>query len=147
MPPKNISPYVIEATKEGVIYRVTDGGRTPLNQRPNGKYGYLSVYVGQGKRKYVHRLVAQEFLDNPDNLSDVDHIDGDVKNNNVSNLRWVSHADNMKLQRERKPYCKRGHLRFEDGRIDSNGRWLCYKCQRIRDRQKYRRKIERERPA
>ena len=35
----------------------------------------------------VHRLVAQSFIDNVDNLPEVDHIDGDKTNNNVTNLR------------------------------------------------------------
>lgn len=43
----------------------------------------------------MHRLVAYAFLDNPDNLPEVDHIDGNPANNNVENLRWVSHRENM----------------------------------------------------
>ena len=44
----------------------------------------------------THRLVAITFLPNPDNLPIVNHIDGNKSNNNVSNLEWVSHTDNMR---------------------------------------------------
>lgn len=42
----------------------------------------------------VHRLVATLFIPNPDNLPQVDHIDGDKTNNAASNLRWVTAYDN-----------------------------------------------------
>lgn len=48
-----------------------------------------------GKTNYIHRLVAQTFIPNPDNLTDVDHIDGDKDNNNVENLRWCTHKQNI----------------------------------------------------
>ncbi len=44
---------------------------------------------------YVHRLVAEAFLCNPDGCSDVDHMDNDKTNNCVSNLRWVFHQENL----------------------------------------------------
>lgn len=44
----------------------------------------------------VHRLVAITFIDNPNNLSDVDHIDGDKNNNRVDNLQWLTHKENMR---------------------------------------------------
>lgn len=59
--------------------------------------GYLEVHLckqSKGKMIGVHRLVAQSFIDNVDNLPEVDHIDGDKTNNNVTNLRWVTHLDN-----------------------------------------------------
>ena len=56
--------------------------------------GYLRVALGRGAHRYVHRLVAAAFHQNPDNLPQVDHIDGDRKNNAASNLRWVSVRDN-----------------------------------------------------
>lgn len=62
---------------------------------------------GKGKRFAVHRLIAQAFIPNPNNLREVDHINAIKNDNRMENLRWVSHRDNMrnsmtmKLMRER----------------------------------------------
>jgi len=58
----------------------------------NGK-GYRRVRL-QGKTFKVHRLVAEAFIDNPDNLPYVVHIDGDKNNNNITNLRWSDKQTN-----------------------------------------------------
>lgn len=60
--------------------------------------GYLQVGLRKkGKRKYmgVHRLVAQHFLDNHENKSQVNHIDCNKQNNNVTNLEWVTPRENL----------------------------------------------------
>lgn len=44
----------------------------------------------------LHRLVACTWIDNPYNLRDVDHIDGNKLNNSIDNLEWVTHAENCK---------------------------------------------------
>ena len=59
--------------------------------------GYLdySLYKdGIRYHKKPHRLVAEAFIPNPNNLPEVDHIDTDKNNNRVDNLRWVTHSEN-----------------------------------------------------
>lgn len=57
--------------------------------------GYLRAKL-LGKDYLVHRLVAEAYLPNPDNLSDVDHLDGNRTNNCINNLEWVSHETNIR---------------------------------------------------
>lgn len=105
-------------------------GRVLIPQ-PNGKYGYLSVQLGRARREYVHRLVAAAFIGSVVGM-DVDHADGDTSNNAVDNLRIMTHAENLRAQRERKPLCKRGHS-FEDA-VWYRGRRHCRSCIQMRDR-------------
>lgn len=60
--------------------------------------GYLDVKLsnnGIKHHEYIHRLVAKAFIPNPNNLPEVNHIDGNKRNNNVDNLEWCSRLDNM----------------------------------------------------
>lgn len=57
--------------------------------------GYRNITL-KGKTYMVHRLVALAFIDNPQNLPQVDHRDENKKNNDVSNLRWVSKSENTR---------------------------------------------------
>ena len=85
------------------LYQVSNLGRVKsLNYNHTGKEkimkakkdkGYLRVQLYKdGKPKFysVHRLVATSFLPNPNNLSQVNHIDEDKSNNIVDNLEWCS---------------------------------------------------------
>ncbi len=58
---------------------------------------YLTVGLhrdGKCKRVLVHRLVAQHFVPNPDNLPEVNHLDEDKKNNKSTNLEWTTRSGN-----------------------------------------------------
>lgn len=59
--------------------------------------GYLQVnLMKEGKKYYkrVHRIVAETFIPNPKNLPQVNHKDGNKKNNSVENLEWVDNKNN-----------------------------------------------------
>lgn len=61
--------------------------------------GYLIVHLSKNgivKNTLVHRLVAETFIDNPDNLPVVNHIDGNKQNPKVNNLEWVTQSENVK---------------------------------------------------
>lgn len=63
------------------------------------KKGYLLVDLykgGERSKKRVSRLVAEAFIPNPDNKPEVNHIDGDKKNNSVGNLEWSTKKENCR---------------------------------------------------
>ena len=51
---------------------------------------------GQVHTKLIHRLLAECFIPNPLGLTEVDHLDGDKRNLELSNLFWCTHAQNIK---------------------------------------------------
>ena len=66
-------------------------------------HGYYKIRLSQNGRRTeykVHRLVAIAFLENCGKLPEVNHKDGNKRNNNINNLEWVTKLDNIKHQFE-----------------------------------------------
>jgi hypothetical protein len=64
---------------------------------PNNCYGYKKVCLFKDSKpyfKFVHRLVAMTFINNPNDKEQVDHIDNNKINNKLYNLRWVTKQEN-----------------------------------------------------
>lgn len=89
----NKSKYRI--SEHGILW--SDYIGRPMKPSPNSD-GYMTTILTMNGKNYtiaIHRLVAITFIPNPLNLPEVNHKDGDKSNNDVSNLEWVSHKENM----------------------------------------------------
>lgn len=86
-------------------YEVTEDGRIFSNvgkrKEMKGKItrcGYRMVILTVNGKKLcqsIHRLVAEAFIPNPNNLPEVNHVDGNKLNNRVDNLEWVTKKQNL----------------------------------------------------
>ena len=88
------------------LYAITEDGKVWSYRRKRfiksfvRANGYLQTLLvdDKGNKKAVknHRMVAEAYIPNPDNLTDVNHKDENKLNNNVYNLEWMAHADNVR---------------------------------------------------
>ncbi len=101
--PKFLGRYTVNEMGE-VFSMVTSKGEvqtTPVCKlSPADNKGYKRVvlrYRGDptSHGKYVHRLVAEMFIENPEGFTEVNHIDGDKSNNHYTNLEWCSRKQNI----------------------------------------------------
>ena len=94
--------YVVSNTGDVIRleYRDKKGANRPFKLlKPNiNDDGYASTTLrnDEGKKTFrIHRLVAREFIPNPENKETVNHIDGNKLNNRVENLEWNTREENM----------------------------------------------------
>lgn len=86
----------LAATRDGRVKNILTGKW--LNACDNGR-GYKQIHTTINKKpcvRYVHRLVAECYLPNPNNAREVNHKDGNKANNSVDNLEWCTSAENKK---------------------------------------------------
>lgn len=89
-------------TKDRMIERKYHNGYVRKGQiikLQKDKDGYLKIHLyknGKPKMYRVNRLVAETFISNPNNLSQVNHKNLDKQDNRVENLEWISAIDNVR---------------------------------------------------
>ena len=96
---KDVCGYegLYKVDENGNVFSVRNNKLLKRMMFPSG-YEYVHLCNGKGKTKLfrVHRLVAETFIPNPNNLPEVNHKDGDKLNNNVKNLEWCTNLENMR---------------------------------------------------
>lgn len=94
-----------------------------LNPTPSpGGYAQVSIRIKSSnkfEKRYVHRLVAQYWIDNPENKREVNHLDCDKTNNNVNNLEWVTSSENQKYRYKKEERIKTSNRKV--GNFDADG--------------------------
>jgi len=100
MEPRNIEGFLGYAvTEDGEVFSARKGG---FITQFTGNTGYKAVTIvehdtGKARTLSVHRLVAKAFVENPDGLPIVSHMDGDKANNKASNLYWSTRSEAHKV--------------------------------------------------
>lgn len=86
-----------EISPDGVVQHKVN--KCPLKQSLT-KIGYLQVCLSNTNAVTIHRLLAEAFLPNPNNLEDVNHKNGNKTDNRIENLEWVSTSENERHKRD-----------------------------------------------
>lgn len=125
--------YII--TPEGDIYSLAYykygkvwPRKEPIKLKPTiSNVGYAQVgllYRGKVKFYRVHRLVAEYFIDNPNNLPEVNHKDENKLNNDVSNLEWCSVEYNRNYGDRGAKIANGNHVTAEIRRMMNWEKWI-----------------------
>lgn len=89
------SNYLIGNNGE-VYNKQNQHSKRPTSNRYGKGYLYVDLYKDNKRhRQYIHRLVAEAFMPNPENKPYVNHIDGNPHNNSVENLEWCTPLENV----------------------------------------------------
>ncbi|CAL5982203.1 Conserved_hypothetical protein [Hexamita inflata] len=93
-----------EITKNGVIRNIKTQKVLKQSKVKDGYFLVSLFNIQEDKfiKYHVHRLVAQTFIENPDNLPLVDHKNRNNQDNRVENLRWITQSNNCKNRKSNK---------------------------------------------
>lgn len=93
-PIKGIANYLI--SKDGKVFSLISNKILKVHIADTG-YPAVSIKVSKTQHiQYIHRLLAQTFLDNPNNYTEINHIDGNKQNNVLNNLEWIAGVNNIR---------------------------------------------------
>lgn len=113
------------------LYQVSNLGNVRSKKRNKNlkpfttSNNYLKVKLSCNNKQidyFVHRLVAKAFIPNPNNLSQVNHIDENIQNNNINNLEWCTHSYNQNFGNRNKKV--QNALGVKINQYDLNGNFI-----------------------
>lgn len=92
-----------EVSDDGKIFNKKTGRELKGTYKTNEYHTVMLMIDGQSKIFLVHRLIAQAFIDNPNDYPIVDHINQNKYDNRIENLRWVDYSTNSQNASRKKP--------------------------------------------
>lgn len=79
----------------GRVYSHKTNKYLKSHMNTTGREAVMISVNGKRSHKNIHRIMAEIFIPNPENLTEVDHKDQNYRNNHISNLRWSTKSDNQ----------------------------------------------------
>lgn len=117
-------------SEDGLVLTRKHGGnslewkRGTLTRAKNSAKPYLRIRIGGGHKKYVHVLVAETFLPNPENKPYVDHRNRNRTDNRVQNIQWATAIENANNTETVLKAMDLGGVRWRDDYKEANRRYV-----------------------
>lgn len=95
---KKIEDYNYEISDTGIVRNIKSKVEIKPHKGGTSIYLQVALFIGNKQRKsfLLHRLLAKNFIPNPENKTQVNHIDKNKLNNELSNLEWNTPKENMR---------------------------------------------------